>query len=366
MTGKVALRRKGKDLWGQCPFHTEKTASFHINVERGYYHCFGCGAHGDPIKFLMETRGLSFRDAVGELLGMPAQAPAAPARPQPKAAPAPPDHSVQAILAKCRPIDRNKGAGLYLWSRELGGRDQPGLLEHPSLLWSEAVDGPAPEGLPWRRWQTREGEWYRGREFPALIAPITNSANKVTAIQRIWVAETWIDGPDFRAPVSTRKKTLGTMGDGAVRLRPARPTLGLAEGVETAIAVMERRSYAIPVWAVCGLSRLGYPGHWREVGIEPARWFPPDRPPEGVEAQWIPERIPSVWIPPEVEALEIYGDNGEDAHRVAEHAARWYAKHRRIFASAFFPDPPYSDFNDQLMEERAHERQRRSAAGSRA
>jgi DNA primase len=49
---------------GCCPFHNEKTPSFYVNEEKGFYHCFGCGVHGDAISFLMEQDGLSFLDAV--------------------------------------------------------------------------------------------------------------------------------------------------------------------------------------------------------------------------------------------------------------------------------------------------------------
>ncbi|HEX7819122.1 MAG TPA: DNA primase, partial [Sphingobium sp.] len=52
-----------------CPFHNEKTPSFTINDEKGFYHCFGCGEHGDAIRWMTEQRGLTFMDAVGELAG---------------------------------------------------------------------------------------------------------------------------------------------------------------------------------------------------------------------------------------------------------------------------------------------------------
>lgn len=60
----VELKRAGTSYKGLCPFHTEKTPSFHVNVTRKLYHCYGCGAGGDAIKFVRETRGLSFAEAV--------------------------------------------------------------------------------------------------------------------------------------------------------------------------------------------------------------------------------------------------------------------------------------------------------------
>ena len=64
---KVKLQKRGREYTGLCPFHHEKTPSFTINESKGFYHCFGCGAHGDIVKFLMEKDGLPFIDAVKKL-----------------------------------------------------------------------------------------------------------------------------------------------------------------------------------------------------------------------------------------------------------------------------------------------------------
>ncbi len=65
----VKLIKAGREFKACCPFHNEKTPSFTINDEKGFYHCFGCGAHGDAIRFLTDHRGLPFMDAVKELAG---------------------------------------------------------------------------------------------------------------------------------------------------------------------------------------------------------------------------------------------------------------------------------------------------------
>jgi DNA primase len=64
---RVKLVRKGRVMWGCCPFHGEKSASFKVENERRLYKCFGCGAGGDAFKWLMETDGLSFPEAVEKL-----------------------------------------------------------------------------------------------------------------------------------------------------------------------------------------------------------------------------------------------------------------------------------------------------------
>lgn len=58
------------DMWACCPFHAEKTPSFHADDRRGIYHCFGCGASGDHFRFLTEKAGMSFPEAVEKLAGM--------------------------------------------------------------------------------------------------------------------------------------------------------------------------------------------------------------------------------------------------------------------------------------------------------
>ena len=63
----VKLVKAGREFKACCPFHNEKTPSFTVNDEKGFYHCFGCGAHGDAIRFLTDQRGLPFMDAVKEL-----------------------------------------------------------------------------------------------------------------------------------------------------------------------------------------------------------------------------------------------------------------------------------------------------------
>ena len=63
----VKLTRKGREHLGLCPFHNEKTPSFTVSDEKSFYHCFGCGAHGDIFTFLIENDGLSFPEAVERL-----------------------------------------------------------------------------------------------------------------------------------------------------------------------------------------------------------------------------------------------------------------------------------------------------------
>lgn len=63
----LKLDKAGREFKACCPFHGEKTPSFTVNDAKGFYHCFGCGAHGDAIRWMIDQRGLQFIDAVSEL-----------------------------------------------------------------------------------------------------------------------------------------------------------------------------------------------------------------------------------------------------------------------------------------------------------
>src|SRR5260370_4100571 len=65
----VKLARRGREYAGLCPFHHEKTPSFYVVEDKFFFHCFGCGAHGDAIGFVMRADNLDFIAAVEKLAG---------------------------------------------------------------------------------------------------------------------------------------------------------------------------------------------------------------------------------------------------------------------------------------------------------
>jgi DNA primase len=337
IAAELPLRRQGRELAGCCPFHAEKTASFYVAPDKGFFHCFGCGAHGTAIDYLMRTRNLDFLEAVRELLDLPAQRPKAAPPTAPRLEPARDTSAdIADILAGCGPVSDTTAAWLYLRLRGLidpqHRRAPAALLAHPKLYCHE----------------TR-------RDMHAMVAPLTNSDGVVTAVQRFYLRPSVVvsgdnASSDNRADVKARKKTLGSMDDGAVQLAPPGTRLGLAEGVETALAA--QRIFGMPVWAVCGTARFGYPRHWRESHPAPGErarvWIPPDHPPRDVDSHPVDERAPSVWIPASVEHLIVFGDRGLAGETCATHAARWYSR-QGVPAEAVFPDEGFDDFNDELL-----------------
>ena len=102
---RVRLIRRGREHHGLCPFHKEKTPSFTVNEDKGFYHCFGCGKHGSAFDFVMETEGLSFPEAVERLAGeagmeLPARDPEARARDDERGA------LIPALAAACAFFER--------------------------------------------------------------------------------------------------------------------------------------------------------------------------------------------------------------------------------------------------------------------
>jgi putative DNA primase/helicase len=356
---EVPTKRVGRELAGLCPFHPEKSPSFYINADKGFAHCFGCGWHGNPIDFVTRSRGLSFAEAVELLLALPRER--ATTLPRTINRPAKSDNQREQMIAQilegCGPVRLGTAANMYLRMRGLSVPSS--LLAHPGLEYVEDDDGAASPELPWQRWYSPRLRCSRRRiTLPVMVAPIINSADQISAIMRCWLVDKVVfDGTlpapkDNRAPVSRRKQLLGVMGDGAWRSAwPHQGVLGLAEGIETAVAASD--AYQYPVWAVCGLARLGYPAHYRERAVKSGEvadvWIAPNRPPPHVDAVFVPERPPSIWVPPGVE-LRIFGDRGI-GEIVAHFAAEHYERTRGVPARALLPPEGFDDFNDERMAE---------------
>lgn len=69
ISGYIDLKPNGGEFEALCPFHEEKTASFRVVPHKNFYHCFGCGASGDSIDFVMEYTNANFKDACKSKIG---------------------------------------------------------------------------------------------------------------------------------------------------------------------------------------------------------------------------------------------------------------------------------------------------------
>lgn len=160
----VKLRKAGREMVGLCPFHSETTPSFTVASEKGFYHCFGCGSHGDALAFLMQLRGVDFAAALAELEGGEGAAPVRAAAP------------AKAAQARTSSFLSSTEAGQIVWSeaRPVGPRDLParwlaarGIDPLQSGVLEVLGFHPACPVSPWRK-----GSDQRGHVAPAMLAPL--------------------------------------------------------------------------------------------------------------------------------------------------------------------------------------------------
>lgn len=274
----VKLVRNGREFKGLCPFHSERTPSFTVNDDKGFGHCFGCGAHHDAFSWVQEVRGVEFPLAVEELadlVGLPMpegwKRSGAPRTPQRRRAPAP--VVVRGLSDEDRAArERDQRAKAYaLWtagrpvagslveaylgargiSTETSTRLQ-GVRFHPALpFWWTPPEGGRPEKL---------GAW------PAMIAAIVDGAGRFQALHQTWLAD---DGSDKRVIVAPdgaaqpAKKVKGAAQGGAIRLTPLPEgvtSMAAGEGIETCASVLQALRFAVPVWCLYSLGNLGGAG----------------------------------------------------------------------------------------------------------
>lgn len=315
---KVALKRKGREFAGLCPFHNEKTPSFYVIPEKGFFHCFGCGAHGDAIAWLMRIENLSFAESCIELGALPTTGRRA-VEMSPERKRAQRDQDIAEARRQFAEASATKRGGveLYFTSRYLSTKNiPPSIREHPGL-YCDRTHG----------------------ERPALVAASKTSDGRITAVQRIWLEDKWIIDEFGGSPKGSRiagahKKTRGELFDGCVRLGPASDYLGLAEGIETGWSAMT--TYRVPVWVTLGTARLGMPAHW---------WTKE----EGAAPQWRKERPPTIWIPPGVRHLVIFADNGETGEVCADYASWWWTR-QGLHTEVCLPPAGVSDWADVARE----------------
>src|SRR6266568_3410017 len=198
----IALNRQGFAL---CPFHNERSPSFHVEPKRNIAHCFGCGVTCNPITFLQKFRQLDFVAAVRELAGRALEPSPRAAHPlrlssgQRLVSPA----SAEYIASLWRDADHPELAELYLASRGINLRPKPlpaDLRGHHRVYCTESR-----------------------QHRPCVLTAIRSGPNgALTAIQRVWVEKRYIVDKDIspkgsRANLSVPKKVIGSMNDGAVK-----------------------------------------------------------------------------------------------------------------------------------------------------
>ncbi len=241
---RVALKRKGQEYVGLCPFHSEKTPSFFVVPHKGFYHCFGCGAHGNAIDYCMDLLGLEFKDAIEHLIG---ETPTlAVHRPTPQ----------RDDLATERDRQRRIACARGIFAR---GIPVSGTLAE-TYLKRRGITMPAPPTL---RFCARLAH-PTGVVAPALVAAVQQVDGHITAVWRIY-----LENSGDKALLENARLGLGLCAGGAVRLGPAAPRLALTEGIETGLAIQQAEP-RLSVWAALstgGLRTIELPAVVRDVVI---------------------------------------------------------------------------------------------------
>lgn len=297
----VHIRKAGSAFIACCPFHKEKSPSFFIYPD--HYHCFGCGAHGDAIDFLVKIRGIDFQEAINELTSGAAFRSSADSF-----------------------MDRQRQASDEYAANDAGRFDSDAeerrRLHEARAIWTnrKALKGTIAEKYlreirnirpPYPLTLAFAPALYYGparREFPALLAALEDRDGIVTAVQRIYLDP---ETGKKAEPARQAKRTKGAMRDGAVKLGRAGSVLGIAEGVETALSA--QRIYSLPVWAALGA-----------------------------------QRMKAISLPPDVSEVMIFRDNGETGFKEAVAAAeKFEADGRRVMIEP--PPAEFKDWNELLM-----------------
>ncbi|EJU14953.1 DNA primase [Sphingomonas sp. LH128] len=253
----TSLKRRGaREMVGLCPFHSERSPSFEVNDTKGTYHCWGCGAAGDSIKFLTDYEGMTFRQAVETLSGNEFPVISDEERVRRKAE----DARVMAeriayarsIWARTVPATHDTPAGIYAAIR--------GII-HPLPPTVRFVMAP--------RWINPEtGE--AGRDHPAMACALQDVTGAVVGVQCVFLQDggrrkyerVRDDGTKAKAKLS-----FGQIVGSALRLGPVRPHLINCEGPEDGLTLAQRMPEQ-SVWVTCGtamLSRVEYPAEVRSV-----------------------------------------------------------------------------------------------------
>ncbi|MEW9305476.1 DUF7146 domain-containing protein [Labrys neptuniae] len=241
---RVRLSKRSGEWFGRCPFHDEKSPSFTVNDSKGFFHCFGCQAHGDLLDWWQRVDGLSFNEAADHL--------------RREAGAVPLINSAGHNNVGDDDLARKQAEALAIWhaSAAIGG-----TVAETYLRTARCISLDLPDCLrchPGLRPNPREAI-----EYPVMVAAVTGLAGEIVAIQRTFLH------PDGRgkADIESPKRSLGPIKRGAVCLAPAGSVIGLAEGIETGLSAMEL--YRIPVWCALGahLSRIILPPIVQHVAL---------------------------------------------------------------------------------------------------
>ena len=285
------VRKAGREMVALCAFHNERSPSMRVNDAKGTYHCFGCGSSGDIIKYVMETEGLGFMDAM-RWLGA-SDLPIVP--PEQRA-----QRAAEDAVERQQAIDEAR----MFWDRSVPAAGTPAEV----YARSRGIIMPLPPSIRFGMvpaWRDKEtGEW--SRDLPALIGAVT-IGDELVAIQRIFLA----DGGRRKANMKKPKLSLGRVMGGAIWLGPPTADVVITEGPEDGLSLAQEMP-GTTVLAALGTALM-----------------------------------PAITFPEVVNSIIIAGQN-DDAGRTSVDCAAEALLDQGFAVRVMWPSEGFKDWNDQL------------------
>lgn len=283
-----------------CAFHSERTPSMQLNDAKGTYHCFGCGASGDLVSYVMKTEGIGFMDAL-RWLGA-ASLPGVDPADRVKAA-------AEDEADRQRAIDRAR----HVWEHARAAPGTPAEV----YLRGRGITMPVPHTIRF----AMTPAWYDddtgecGPDLPALVGAVVDGNDQLIGLQRIFLS----DGGRQKARMAKPKRSLGRVKGGALRINSDADSveheLILTEGPEDGLSIGQE--LGAEVWVTLGTAMM-----------------------------------PHIDYPPRIVSIVIAGQN-DNAGRTAALAAEEELIERGFATRTMWPAEGFKDWNDQLRGIRA-------------
>jgi len=248
LASKVTKLNKLKgEYLGLCPFHTEKTPSFTVVPEKGFYHCFGCGAHGSALDFVMATENLSFVDAVTVLAQQAGLAVPGDPAPIKRKELKPVVVNKKSIEEEGKDREKRRKSAYKRWAN---GIDLKGSLGETYLVEGRGIPETtvrnalslrfSPDAEYWEKTTDGYQVIHRG---PALLAAMQWPDDKFAALHTTFLKD---DGsgklslykPDGSGQKYPAKKVSGLARGAAIRLTPAAAHMYVGEGIENTLTAI--------------------------------------------------------------------------------------------------------------------------------
>ncbi|TZG28589.1 DUF7146 domain-containing protein [Sphingomonas montanisoli] len=286
------VERAGRAKRAVCAFHQERSPSMQLYDSQGRYHCFGCGADGDIVEYVMHVERLDFKEAL-RWLGA-ADLPVV-------------DPAQRAIAAAEDEVERAEAIAeaRAIWDAAGPAAGSPAEVYARSRGITMSLPATIRFGHCYR-WRDREtGEV--GPSLPALIGGVSDDQNRLVGLQRIFLR----DGGKAKAAMKRAKLSLGRVRGGALRLGPPANEIIVCEGPEDGLTLAQEMP-GRSVWVALGT-----------------------------------DMMPALMLPPIVRTVVLAGDNDDAGRAAIDKAARALGE-RGLDVRTMFPRIGFKDFNDQL------------------